>query len=146
VTVDEYRRLVLGMAGAVERSHMGHPDFRAPGPDGRIFATIHDTHETGSLSLTPEQQQRFLRDAPEAFFPAPGAWGRGGSTSVRFAAADEELLGEAVTLAWQNVMSKPARKPKSSKPARAAKQKAARPVRAKNARPRRRSAATPRRK
>jgi hypothetical protein len=146
VTVDEYRRIVLGMAGAVERSHMGHPDFRAPGPEGRIFATIHDTHETGSLTLTPDQQQRFLRDAPEAFFPAPGAWGRGGSTSVRFAAVAEEILGEAVTLAWQNVMSKPPRKPKTARPVRAATRKAAKPVRAKGARPRRRPVSSRRRK
>jgi hypothetical protein len=111
VTVEQYRRIALGMDGAVEREHMGHPDFRAPGPGGRIFATIHDTRETGSLTLTPDQQQRFLRDAGEAFFPAPGAWGRSGSTSVRFAAVDAETLGEAMTLAWQNVMAKAARAP-----------------------------------
>lgn len=101
------------MADAVEREHMGHPDFRAPGPDGRIFATIHDDRKTGSLTLTPEQQQRFLREAPNAFCPAPGAWGRAGSTSVRFEAVDEDTLGEAMTLAWQNVMSTPPKKRKS---------------------------------
>jgi len=119
VTVDQYRRIALGLAGAVEREHMGHPDFRAPGWDGRIFATIHDTHETGSLMLTPEQQQRFLREAADAFFPAPGAWGRNGSTSVRFASVDEELLGEAMTMAWQNVMAKGAKGAKAARaPAR----------------------------
>jgi hypothetical protein len=98
--------MALAMAGAVEREHMGHPDFRAPGPGGRIFATIHHSHETGGLMLTPEQQQGFLRDAPDAFFPAAGAWGRAGATMVRFAAADEETVGEAMTLAWQNAMAK----------------------------------------
>jgi hypothetical protein len=98
--------MALAMAGAVEREHMGHPDFRAPGPDGRIFATIHHSDETGGLMLTPEQQQGFLRDAPDAFFPAAGAWGRAGATMVRFAAAEEETVGEAMTLAWQNAMAK----------------------------------------
>jgi hypothetical protein len=39
-----------------------------------------------------------------------------------------------VTLAWQNIMSKPARKPKAASPVRAAQRKAARPVRPKKAR------------
>ena len=113
MTVAQYRRIALGLAAAVEREHMGHPDFRAPGPNGRIFATIHHSDESGSLTLTPEQQQRFLREAPGAFYPAPGAWGRAGSTSVRFAAVDEDTLGEAITLAWQNVINKPVKKQKS---------------------------------
>jgi hypothetical protein len=113
VTASGYRRLALSMGDSVEREHMGHPDFRAPGENGRIFATIHHDGTTGSLTLTPEQQQHFLREAPEAFFPAPGAWGRAGSTSVRFSAVDEDTLGEAMTLAWQNVIGKP---PKKTRP------------------------------
>jgi hypothetical protein len=113
MTANDYRRMALGMADAVEREHMGHPDFRAPGTNGRIFATIHHDEQTGSLTLTPEQQQHFLREAPDAFFPAPGAWGRAGSTSVRFSAVDEDTLGEAMTQAWRNVISKPVKKTKS---------------------------------
>jgi len=118
MTVDEFRRMALGMADAVEREHMGHPDFRAPGPSGRIFATIHDSHETGGLMLTPDQQRQFLSAAPDAFSPASGAWGRDGATTVRFASVDEETLGEAMTLAWQNVINKAERKParKTKKP------------------------------
>jgi len=118
MTVDEFRRMALGMADAVEREHMGHPDFRAPGPSGRIFATIHDSHETGGLMLTPDQQRQFLSADPDAFSPASGAWGRDGATTVRFASVDEETLGEAMTLAWQNVINKPGRKParKTKKP------------------------------
>ena len=119
---DDFRRIALGMADAVEREHMGHPDFRAPGPSGRIFATIHHSQESGSLMLVPDQQRVFLREAPDAFYPAPGAWGRGGATSVRFAAADEETLGEAMTLAWQNAMNKAVKKP-VRKPARKQKPK-----------------------
>jgi len=118
MTVDEFRRMALGMADAVEREHMGHPDFRAPGPSGRIFATIHDSHETGGLMLTPDQQRQFLSADPDAFSPASGAWGRDGATTVRFASVDEETLGEAMTLAWQNVINKAERKParKTKKP------------------------------
>jgi hypothetical protein len=115
MTADTFRRLALGMADAVEREHMGHPDFRAPGPNGRIFATIHHSHETEGLMLTPDQQGLFLRAGPDAFSPAPGAWGRAGATTVRLASVDEETLGEAMTLAWQNVMNKAAGKTKKRK-------------------------------
>lgn len=82
---------------------MGHPDFRA---NGRIFATLHADLQWGMVKLTPGQQQAFVRDAPAAFRPEPGAWGRQGCTAVRLDAVDEETLGEALTLAWRNVATR----------------------------------------
>ena len=108
MTPNQFRKIALGMDGAVEASHMNHPDFRA---NGKIFATIHPDNKQGGLKLTPEQQQGFLRDHPRMFVPAPGAWGRGGATMVQFAEADAEVVGEATTLAWRNVVSeKPAKR------------------------------------
>ncbi len=69
----DFRRIVLGLEGAVESAHMGHPDFRA---NGRIFATLqHDPH-WGALMLTPDQQKRLLADHPGRSSPRParGAW------------------------------------------------------------------------
>jgi len=63
---EHFRRIVLGMDGASESSHMNHPDFRV---GGRIFATIHEDLEWGMVKLTPEQQQGFVRDSPETFVP-----------------------------------------------------------------------------
>jgi hypothetical protein len=103
VNANDFRRIALGMKDAVEGAHMGHPDFRV---HGRIFATLHPDQEWGMVKLTPEQQQRFLRDAPESFKPEAGAWGLQGCTAVRLAVAADDLLGEAMTLAWQNVPAK----------------------------------------
>jgi hypothetical protein len=108
-----FRRVALAMQGAVEGSHMAHPDFRV---NGRIFATIYPDNERGMVQLTPDQQQAFIRANPGVFEPASGAWGRGGSTTVRLDGVDEEALGEAMTLAWQNTISKAA--PKKAKPRR----------------------------
>jgi hypothetical protein len=99
MTEKQFRRIALGMAGAMESAHMGHPDFRA---NGRIFATLHGDGTQGMVKLTPDQQRRFIKDAPEAFAPENGAWGRQGCTRVHLAAVDEETLGDAMTLAWQN--------------------------------------------
>jgi hypothetical protein len=100
---NDFRRIALGMTGAVEGAHMGHPDFRV---NNRIFATLHHDRAFGMVTLTPDQQEEFTRAHPEAFTPENGAWGRAGSTRVRLASVHEETLGEALTLAWQNIAKK----------------------------------------
>ena len=95
----DFRRIALGMDGAIESSHMGHPDFRA---NGKIFATIHHDHKSGMVKLTAGQQQTFVRQNPAGFTPENGAWGRAGCTKVRLDYVEQEVLGEAMTLAWQN--------------------------------------------
>lgn len=111
----DFRRIALAFEGAVEGAHMGHPDFRA---NGRIFATLHDGLKTGMVKLTPEQQDRFVRAEPSMFSPESGAWGRQGCTRVQLHATDEETLGEAMTLAWQNVLrsgsARKAKRPRTS--------------------------------
>ena len=98
-----FRRIALGMTGAVEGAHMGHPDFRVA---NKIFATLHSGDVHGMVKLTPEQQRDFLTGHPEAFEPEAGAWGRQGCTKVLLSAVDDETLGEAMTLAWQNIARK----------------------------------------
>jgi len=103
----DFRRIALGMTGAVEGSHMAHPDFRV---NGRIFATLHPDGKRGMVKLTPGQQQEFTDANPSTFEPASGAWGRQGCTMVRLNGVEEGTLGEAMTLAWQNaVRAGPAR-------------------------------------
>jgi hypothetical protein len=102
VTASDFRRIALGLDGAIESAHMGHPDFRA---NGRIFATLHNGDKTGMVKLTPEQQTELVRVHPDMFTPESGAWGRQGCTRVILRAATSEVLGEAMTLAWQSVMA-----------------------------------------
>jgi hypothetical protein len=98
ITEENFRRMALGMAGAIEGAHMGHPDFRA---NGRIFATLRGDREHGMVKLSPEQQREFVAAHPDMFVPESGAWGRQGCTRVVLRSADEETLGEAMTLAWR---------------------------------------------
>lgn len=105
MTATAFRKIALGFRGAIEATHMSHPDFRAE--NGRIFATLSEDETRGMASLTPEQQADFIARAPEVFVPAAGAWGRGGSTMIALKSADAEIVGEAVTLAWQRVAALP---------------------------------------
>lgn len=103
LTFKDFRRIALGMKDAVEGAHMGHPDFRL---DNRIFATLHTDLKSGMVKLTPDEQEQVVSDHPQAFAPENGAWGRQGCTRVDLAAVDEDALGAAMTLAWQNLVRK----------------------------------------
>ena len=98
MTAADFRRIALRMSETLEAVHMGHPDFRVK---GRIFATLHPGEKAGMVKLTPEQQQDLIAAHPTMFEPENGAWGRQGCTRVHLAAAEREVVGEAMTLAWQ---------------------------------------------
>lgn len=103
LSANHFRRIALAMKDAVEGAHMGHPDFRV---NGRIFATLHPDNTFGMVKLTPDEQRRFVEEHQAAFVPENGAWGRQGCTRVRLDAVDEDTLGDAMTLAWQNAVTK----------------------------------------
>jgi hypothetical protein len=134
MTAKDFRRIALGMEGAIERSHMDHPDFRV---GNRIFATLTHDEQMGMVALPPgEVQQEFIRAHPSAFSMVNGAWGLQGATRVHLESAEEDAVGEAVTVAWRHAVAKgPTRSTKTTKKAKitkkatAAKGKAAAPTR-----------------
>ena len=98
-TPDDFRRMALALPGAEERAHMDHPDFRV---GGKIFATLASPNEAwGMVALLPEQQELAIEAEPEAFKPAAGAWGRGGSTLVQLDRVPEEWLERTLRWAWE---------------------------------------------
>lgn len=104
MTADKFRSLALEISGAIESSHMDHPDFRI---EGRIFASLgYPDNDHGMVKLTPVEQRTFLKKAPKVFAPCAGAWGRQGSTNVHLAAAKVDLLRAALEAASKNVASK----------------------------------------
>jgi hypothetical protein len=104
MTPDGFRRIALGLDGATEHAHQGHPDFRVR---GRIFATLgYPDGNSGMVNLTPEQQRTWVQEHADVFVPVKGKWGEQGCTTVRLKAVDEETLGEALTLAWRNTVAK----------------------------------------
>jgi len=129
MTANDFRRIALGMEGAFESSHMDHPDFRV---NNRIFATLTHDELLGMVSLTPEEQQRFMREHPSAFSPVNGSWGLQGATRVHLESVEEDALGEAMTVAWRLAIAKGPTKSRSksaagktAKPARVTAGKAA---------------------
>src|SRR5688572_4993866 len=98
-SADDFRRLALSFPGAEERSHMAHPDFRV---GGKIFATLGSPDDgSGMVALLPEQQELAIEAEPEAFKPASGAWGRGGSTLVDLDRVSDPWLERTLRWAWE---------------------------------------------
>ena len=114
MTAQAFRRIALGVQGALEGAHMGHADFRV---NGRIFATL-QAADRGMVKLTPDQQAEFVAAHPRTFVPEAGAWGRRGCTRVLLSQADTEQVGEAMTLAWRNATTRPASRARARKTGR----------------------------
>lgn len=103
-TVRDFRRMALSLPEAREGAHMGHPDFRVA---NKIFASLGvPDASSGTVKLTPEQQEVLVDAEPQVFSPCAGAWGRRGYTHVRLAAVDRTTLLSALTMAWRNTAPK----------------------------------------
>ena len=104
MTADDFREIALSMQGAIERAHMGHPDFRA---NGKIFATLQADDQRGMVKVAPDEQRVLLREYPKTFTPASGAWGRQGCTMVQILPSsllllkNRPLLPRAISLPQQ---------------------------------------------
>jgi hypothetical protein len=104
MTADEFRKLALGFPGAIESSHMNHPDFRIA---GRIFASLAYPDESwGMVGLNGEQQRDFVERGQGAFRPCNGAWGERGATNVHLPSANRNLVTSALAAAVDNVLAK----------------------------------------
>ena len=104
MSVDDFRRMALGLPEASESAHMDHPDFRVR---GKIFATLgYPSDGWGVVKLTPKQQQVFADAEPDVFVPVKGAWGRRGATCVRLRTASKSTVRKALVAAWCNTAPK----------------------------------------
>ncbi len=101
MTEAEFREIALELPETIEKSHVGHPDFRVKG--GKIFATLgYPDERFAVLILTADQQGELLGRYPEMFEAVKGAWGKRGSTQVLLGAAKREVIELAMKIAWQN--------------------------------------------
>ena len=106
MTANDFRKLALSLADAIESAHMDHPDFRV---GGKIFATLgYPDAEWAMVSLPPVDQDLFVHADPLAFIPVKGAWGKQGATNVRLSKAKKELVKRALESAWRYRIEKTA--------------------------------------
>ena len=96
VTPARAREMALTLPLASEARHFNRTAFRTP---RKIFATL--GAEAGDLNLMfdPDLRDFYCEQAPEAFMPVPGGWGRMGATRCDLSKVDEATLASALLAA-----------------------------------------------
>jgi hypothetical protein len=97
------RKIALSLPGAVELDHHGRPSFRA---NNRIFATLWEPQNRMMVKLSPIDQSVFHSFDATIFFPVPNKWGLGGATFIELSKVRQDMLEDAINIAYQAVMEK----------------------------------------
>jgi len=93
MTATTFRQIALALPGALESAYMNHLDFCVR---GQVFASLGAPDEGWAMiALKPEQQADYLKQRPDAFRPANGAWGVRGSTLIFLRSAKETIVRAA---------------------------------------------------
>ena len=105
VSAERARALALSLAGASEAPHFQRTAFRTP---RKMFATLDVSVPDLNLMFDPDLRDFYCEQAPEAFAPVPGGWGRMGATRCDLTAVDEPTLVSALQAA--HLLAAPKRK------------------------------------
>jgi hypothetical protein len=97
------RDLALALPGASEAPHFHRLALRTK---RKIFATLDATTCDINLMFDPNLRDFFCEQAPQAFTPVPGGWGRMGATRCDLATVDEATLTSALLAAHARAMPK----------------------------------------
>jgi hypothetical protein len=97
------RELALALPLASEAPHFDRLAFRTP---RKIFATLNARAGDLNLMFDPDLRDFYCEQAPQAFTPVPGGWGRRGATRCDLAKVDEVTLMSALQAAHCLAMPK----------------------------------------
>jgi hypothetical protein len=102
------RELALALPMASEAPHFDRLAFRTP---RKIFATLNAAAGDLNLMFSPDLRDFYCEQAPQAFAPVPGGWGRNGATRCDLKTADEATLASALRAAHELAAPKVKRQP-----------------------------------
>jgi len=100
VDIETARQIAMSLAGTVEQDHFGMPSFRV---NKKIFSTLRVKEHRMMVSLTPIDQSVFNAFDPAIFYPVPNKWGLKGATFIELDKVRQDMLEDALTLAWEKV-------------------------------------------
>ena len=96
VSAERARALALSLPQASEAPHFHLAAFRTP---RKIFATLDAVTPRMNLMFDPDLRDFYMEQAPDAFAPVPGGWGRNGATLCDLSRVDEATLASALQAA-----------------------------------------------
>lgn len=104
VTPARAKQLALSLEAAFERPHFDRTAIRTP---RKTFATLAGNGVDINLMFDPELRDFYCEQAPQAFSPVPGGWGRMGVTRCDLVKVDEATLHSALKAAHALAAPKP---------------------------------------
>ena len=93
VDAERARDLALALPAASEAPHFHRLAFRTP---RKMFATLDAQAQDLNLMFNPELRDFYCEQAPDAFRPVPGGWGRQGATRCDLQQVNEATLQSAL--------------------------------------------------
>ena len=108
VTASRARELALALPETSEVPHFDRAAFRTP---RRIFMTMAGDGADVNFMFDHGLQEFYVEQAPDAFAPVPGGWGRMGATRCLWKKADVATFRSALAAAHARAMA-PAKKKK----------------------------------
>lgn len=103
VDIETARQIALSLLGTVEQDHFGRPSFRV---NNRIFSTLWLPENRMMVKLPIIEQSVFNSFDPGIFYPVPNKWGLKGATFVELSKVRRDMLEDALSIAWQDIISK----------------------------------------
>jgi len=103
VNIETARQIALSLPGTVEKDHFGRPSFCV---NGRIFSTLWLKEQRMMVKLSVTDQDVFHSFNQEVFYAVPNKWGLKGATFIELARVRPDMLEDALTTAWQLIVSK----------------------------------------
>ena len=104
VTLSTFRQLALSFPNAEELPHFELASFRVK---KKIFATLWEKENKAMIKLSLIEQSVFCAyENGTVFYPVPGGWGKKGATFVDLGKVKKEMLKDALTVAYNELIAK----------------------------------------
>ena len=104
VSQSTFRKMALSLPDVEEQPHFDLASFRVK---KKIFATLWEKENRVMLKLSLVDQSVFCAyENGTVFFPVPGGWGKKGATFVDLAKVRENMLKDALTTAYKELIKK----------------------------------------
>ena len=112
VTAARARTLALGLPEVSEVAHFERAAFRTP---RRMFMTMAADGAEVNFMFDHALQEFYIEQAPDAFAPVPGGWGKTGATTCLLKAVNLATFRSALAAAHGRAMAPIPKKPRARK-------------------------------
>jgi predicted DNA-binding protein (MmcQ/YjbR family) len=110
ISPDEVRKLASALNHVTEAPHHQIISFKVK---SRIFATLNLQENRACLKLSTVDQDVFSTIQKENIYPVPNAWGKYGWTLVNLKKVRKTIFRDALSCAYDNVVSSSSKKKKT---------------------------------